>query len=94
MGRALVLSSSPNATGTTVGGVRFERRTMTLDIQLPNGAAYVVQGSFLVPRGLTGALPGSSLDVSVSINNPQDVTVLGPGGFTGPWLRPGPPQMF
>jgi hypothetical protein len=93
-GRALVLTSSPNVSGTTVGGVRYERRAMTLEIELPGTAPYQLQGAFLVPRGLTEAIPGSSLDVSVSGTGPSDVTVLGPGGFSGPWLQRGPPQPY
>jgi hypothetical protein len=57
-------------------------------------APYVIQGSFLIPRGVVDAIPGSSLEVAVDRANPNSVVVLGPGGFTGPWLNSGPPQPF
>jgi hypothetical protein len=93
-GRGLVLQSSMNATGMRVGMQRFEQRQMTLDIEIPGRAPYVVQGTFMTPRGLVEPIPGASLDVSVDPNNPSAVVVLGPGGFSGPWLQTGPPQPY
>lgn len=93
-GRGLILSSSQMATNTRVGMQRFEQRQMTLEIEVQGVAPYVIQGVFLVPRGMVDAIPGSSLEIAVDRSNPSSVIVLGPGGFTGPWLNSGPPQPF
>jgi hypothetical protein len=93
-GRALVLASSQIATGVTAVGRRFQRRTMTLDVELRGAGTFVVNGAFLVPRGLVEPIPGCSLEVAVDPKNRQNIAVLGPGGFTGPWLRTGPPALY
>ncbi len=93
-GRALILSSSQIVTNTRVGMQRFEQRQMTIEVEVQGVAPYVIQGSFLVPRGMVEAIPGSSLEIAVDRSNPSAVVVLGPGGFTGPWLNSGPPQPF
>lgn len=93
-GRGLVLESRSVGTGVTMNGRRFDRRTMTLEIEVAGMAPYVVQGSFLVPRGQVEVIPGASLELSVVGRKASDVTVLGPGGFTGPWLNAGPPQPY
>jgi hypothetical protein len=93
-GRGLVLSSAMMATGTTINGRRFEQRQMTLDVEVYGRAPYVIQGIFTVPRGLVEAIPGSSLELAVDPSNPNQVAILGPGGFTGPWLNLGPPRPY
>jgi hypothetical protein len=93
-GRGLVLASQQMATNTRVGMQRFEQRQMTLEIEVQGVAPYVIQGQFLIPRGMVDAIPGSSLEIAVDRSNPSSVVVLGPGGFTGPWLNSGPPQPF
>ena len=93
-GRGLVLASTQMATNTRMGMQRFEQRQMTLEIEVQGVAPYVIQGTFLIPRGVVDAIPGSSLEVAVDRANPSSVVVLGPGGFTGPWLNSGPPQPF
>ena len=92
--RGLVLASSVVSVGVTVNGRRFEQRAMTLDVEIWGRAPYVVQGSFLVPRGLVEAMPGSSLELAVDPADGSKIAVLGPGGFTGPWLNGGPPQPY
>jgi hypothetical protein len=93
-GRGLVLASSQMATNTRIGMQRFEQRPMTLEVEVQGRAPYVIQGTFLIPRGLVDAIPGASLEVAVDPSNPSSVVVLGPGGFTGPWLNAGPPQPY
>ena len=89
-----MLSSFQMSNAVTIGQRRFERRTMTLDIEIPGRAPYVVSGQFLIPRGQCEAIPGSSLEVAVDRSNPSQLAVLGPGGFTGPWMRLGPPNVY
>lgn len=96
--RGLVLSSSRLSVGVTLNSGftarRFEKRTMTLDVEIPGRAPYMCTGDFLIPRGLVEATPGTSLELAVDPRNPNNVVVLGPGGFTGPWLNLGPPQPY
>jgi hypothetical protein len=92
--RALVLMSNRVSSGVTVNGRRFEQRSMTLDVEIPGRPPFVASGTFLVPRGIVEALPGSSLELDVHPTNMNRITVLGPGGFTGPWLNYGPPNSY
>jgi hypothetical protein len=93
-GRALVLSSNMLTTGVTINAQRYEQRTMTLDIEIPGRAPYTTTGQFLIARGLVEPVPGSSLDVAVDPGNPNSLAVLGPGGFSGPWIRVGMPNPY
>jgi hypothetical protein len=93
-GRGLVLSAFQMSNGVTLGGRRFERKQMTLDVEIPGRPPYQVNGQFLLPRGQVEAIPGSSLEVAVDPSNPTQIAVLGPGGFTGPWLNLGPPNAY
>ncbi len=89
-----MLSSSFLTTSTTLNGVRYEQRTMTLDIDIPGRAPYVTSGRFFVPRGLVEPVPGASLDVAVDPRNQNSISFLGPGGFSGPWIRVGVPAPY
>jgi hypothetical protein len=91
--RGLVLTCDRvSSGGVTVNGLRYERRGMTLDVEIPGRPPFVTTGTFLLPRGIVEALPGSSLELAVDSAN--QITVLGPGGFTGPWLNFGPPNTY
>lgn len=92
--RGLVLTCNRVSSGVTVNGRRFEQRSMTLDVEIPGRPPFVATGTFLVPRGIVEALPGSSLELVVHPTDMTRITVLGPGGFTGPWLNLGPPNMY
>jgi hypothetical protein len=89
-----VLSSFQASSAVTISGRRFERRTMTLDVEIPGQAPFITNGTFLIPRGIVEATPGSSLELAVDPGNMRQITVLGPGGFTGPWLNYGPPNTY
>ena len=93
-GRGLVLASAQLSTGVTVNGRRFEQRDMTIDVEIPGRPPYVARGLFLVPRGQGEGIPGSSLDISVDPSNPDRLTILGPGGFSGPWQWTGSPNSY
>jgi hypothetical protein len=80
--------------GVTLGGRRFERRGMTLDVEIPGRPPFIASGNFLVPRGIVEATPGASLELAVHPTNQSRIAVLGPGGFTGPWLNYGPPNSY
>jgi hypothetical protein len=92
--RGLVLTCNRVSSGVTINGRRFEQRGMTLDVEIPGRPPFVATGTFLVPRGIVEALPGSSLELDVHPTNMNQITVLGPGGFTGPWLNFGPPNTY
>lgn len=91
-GRALVLASTNIAVSFRIGMRRFERRSMTLEVELQGREPFIAQGTYPVPRGLVEPIPGSTLDVAVDTRG--NIAVLGPGGFTGPWLNVGPPQPY
>jgi hypothetical protein len=93
-GRALVLASTNIAVGFRIGMRRFERRAMTLEVEVPGREPFIAQGTYPVPRGLVEPIPGSSLEVAVDARGTGQIAVLGPGGFTGPWLNVGPPQPY
>ena len=92
--RGLVLASNQMSNGVTLSGRRFERRMLTLDVEIPGRPPFVTSGLFLVPRGIVEATPGSSLELAVHPSNMTKIAVLGPGGFTGPWLNFGPPNTY
>jgi hypothetical protein len=92
--RGLVLTCDRVSFGVTVNGRRFERRGMTLDVEIPGRPPFMTTGTFLVPRGIVDTIPGSSLDLAVHPTDMTQITVLGPGGFTGPWLNFGPPNSY
>lgn len=93
-GRALVLGASQIVVGVSINGVRYQRRQMVLEIEVEGREPYQLTDTFLVPRGLIEPIPGSSLDVAVDARNPSRIAVLGPGGFSGPWLCTGIPQPY
>jgi hypothetical protein len=93
--RGLVLACSQlSSGGTTISGRRFEKRTMTLDIEVPGSEPYVGTAEFLIPRGVVEPVPGASLDLAVHRRNKNQIAILGPGGFSGPWIRIGPPSAY
>ena len=92
--RGLVLECSQTSTGQTINGRRFEVFTMTLDVEIPGSEPYVCKGAFLVPRGQVETVPGASLDLRVDRKNKNQLLVIGPGGFSGPWLQAGPPNAY
>jgi hypothetical protein len=92
--RGLVLTCNRVSSAVTVNGRRFEQRSMTLDVEIPGRPPFVATGTFLVPRGIVEAVPGSSLELVVHPTDMTRITVLGPGGFTGPWLSFGPPNTY
>ena len=93
--RGLVLACDRVSTGRTINGRRFEVFDMTLDVELYSGGEpYTCTGSYLVPRGQVETVPGASLELMVDPKNKNQLLVIGPGGFSGPWLRVGPPNAY
>jgi hypothetical protein len=84
----LILSASRTATPVNYFGRVMEQRYVVLEVEIPGQQPYQVNTQLSIPLGLVEARPGDTLELSVSPGNPNNVTVLGPGGFTGPWLRP------
>ncbi|MEP7049286.1 MAG: hypothetical protein ABJB12_02995 [Pseudomonadota bacterium] len=93
--RGLVLACDRVSLGRTINGRRFEQFTMTLDVELyAGGEPYVCSGAYLVPRGQVEPVPGASLELMVDPKNKNQLLVIGPGGFSGPWLRVGVPNAY
>jgi hypothetical protein len=81
----IVLSASRYALASqTVGGQRFEVRTLQLDVEVPGRPPYEVSCKPLIPR-ICEVYPGSSLDLRVDPRNPQNIAVVGPAGSIG-WM--------
>jgi hypothetical protein len=77
--RGLILSASRTATDATVGGQRFEVRSVVLDVEVAGKAPYEVSLSAMFPR-ICEALPGATLDLRVDPVKPDNITVIGPAG--------------
>ena len=93
--RGLVLACNRGSTGRTINGRRFAVFTMTLDVEpYGGGEPYLCNGAYLVPRGQVETVPGASLELMVDRKNKNQLLVIGPGGFSGPWLRVGPPNAY
>jgi hypothetical protein len=92
--RGLVLAASQLSAATRVGGRRFEARQMTIEVEVPGQPPYVTRGVFRLPRGIVEGIPGSSLELSVDPSDQSRIVILGPGGFTGPWLQRGAPRAY
>jgi len=85
--RGLVLSANASSRGVRQSGQSYELRRAVVDVEIPGREPYVVEVTLRFPRGLVRAAPGDALDLSVDSGDPRSMVVLGPGGFTGPWLR-------
>ena len=83
----LVLRADSTATERTFGGQRFELRALTLDVEVPGEAPYVVSVTPMIPR-ICEVLPGSSLDLRVDRKNRQNIAIVGPAGASG-WIAAG-----
>jgi len=88
VGRALILSAARVATPTKLFGRVVEQRNVRIEVEVPGSDPYELNLMLIIPLGLVEARPGDMLEVAVDPRNPSNITVLGPGGFTGPWLRP------
>jgi hypothetical protein len=83
--QGIVLSASRFANSTsTINGQRYETRDITVDVEIPGRAPYVVSLSPLIPR-ICDVFPGSRLDLRVDRGNPSKLTVVGPAGSSG-WM--------
>lgn len=85
--RGLILVSERTPTPRTFNGRRFESRSVTMDVEIEGREPYTLVAQLMIPRGLLSALPGDSVDLRVDPSDPSIVAVIGPGGFSGPWLR-------
>ena len=85
LARGLVLQASSTSSGEMMYlGQRFERRWVTLDIEVPGRAPYELSTTPMFPR-ICEALPGATLDVRVDPKNPNNIAVVGPAGSSA-WL--------
>lgn len=93
--RGLVLACDRVSIGRTINGRRFGLFTMTVDVEpYAGGEPYVCSGAYLVPRGQVEPVPGASLELMLDPKNKNQLLVIGPGGFSGPWLRVGAPNAY
>jgi hypothetical protein len=85
--RGLVLSADATSQSVQWNGQSCEQRDTMLDVEIPGQEPYVVRATLRFQRGLVRVAPGDALDLNIDPNDPSRIVVLGPGGFTGPWLR-------
>ena len=92
-GCGVVLDVSSWGTRTIMGARRFEQRFITLDIEVPGQAPYMVRGQQLIPTALLRrVLPGATLQVRVDPGNPSNIALPTPGQIFAPGYAgmPGP----
>lgn len=72
--------------GTRIGTVnkRYQVRQVTIDIEIPGEAPYVMTGVAIIPMNLVrDVLPGATLEIAVDKTKPDRVAIVGPGaGFS------------
>jgi hypothetical protein len=78
--RGLVLSVGQVGTTVVLGGRRYQRRSLVLDVEIPGQAPYEISAAQLIPGGLMRRiLPGATIQVRVDPMNPQKLALVGPG---------------
>jgi hypothetical protein len=85
LGRGLVLSADPVATEVVYRGMRYERRFVTLDVEVVGQPPYQTRLNLRIPR-IVEALPGATLDLRVNPSDAEDIEILGPAGACN-WLN-------
>jgi hypothetical protein len=82
--RGLVLSAARTGTQSTIGGQRFQVRSVVLDVEVVGRAPYELSINAMFPR-MSEPFPGSALDLRVDPRNPNNIAIVGPAGSSG-WL--------
>ncbi len=85
--RGIVISSRPYPKGVLNRGRSFEQFQVVLDVEPEGAPPYQVSQAIFLPRGLVAMIPGSALELRVDRRYPKRIAIVGPAGFTGPWLR-------
>jgi hypothetical protein len=84
LGRGLVLSADAVATEVVYRGMRYERRFVTLDVEVVGQPPYQTRLNLRIPR-IVEALPGATLDLRVNPSDAEDIEIIGPAGACD-WL--------
>jgi hypothetical protein len=84
LGRGLIVESDAGAAEVLHRGVRYERRFVTLDVDVGGRPPYLTRLTLNFPR-IVAALPGTLLDLRVNPADLDDIEVLGPAGACA-WL--------
>ena len=88
-GILLRVASVPQPYRNGAFGQKFERRQVTIDVEVPGQQPYVVDVSALIPRNMArDVLPGVTVEVRVDPQNPMNVTIVGPGAGFATTLLP------
>ena len=81
------------ATGIGANRVRYEKRSMTIDVEIPGKPPYEVTTSSFVPTNLSrDVLPGCTVELRVNPRNPQQIAIVGPGVGFAQLMPPAPPS--
>ena len=84
LGRGLILEADAGAAEVLYRGVRYERRFVTLDVEVGGRPPYQTRLTLSFPR-IVEAVPGALLDLRVNPADLDDIEVLGPLGACA-WL--------
>jgi hypothetical protein len=84
LGRGLILEAAAGAGEVLYGGVRYERRFVTIDVEGGGRPPYQTRLTLSFPP-IVEALPGTLLDLRVNPSDLDDIEVLGPVGACA-WL--------
>ena len=76
-----------------LGKVRYEKRGMTIDVEIPGRAPYEVTTVSFVPTNLSrDVLPGCTVELRVNPRNPNQIAIVGPGVGFAQLMPPAPPS--
>jgi hypothetical protein len=92
--RGILLQVSSLATRVPNSTPRVERRQVTIDVEVPGQAPYVVSAQVLVLANLRNdVMPGATVELRVDPKNKKNIAIVGPGsGFAVTGLVTQPPQ--
>jgi hypothetical protein len=81
------------ATGIGMNRVRYEKRGMTIDVEIPGKAPYQITTYSYIPTNLSrDVLPGCTVELRVHKRNPQQIAIVGPGVGFAQLMPPAPPS--
>lgn len=82
--RGILLQVAPQGNRVGAGATRFQSRMVTIDVEIPGQAPYVIATGAIIPLNLVrDVLPGATMEIRVDPKNPGRIAIVGPGaGFS------------
>ena len=76
----LLQVNSTQASKFTSGGIKYETRQVTIDVEIPGTPPYEMACALLIPSQLRNdILPGATVELRVDPKNRKSIAVIGPG---------------